>query len=71
MSIKKGDIILAPFPFTDLSQNKLRPAVILWLDEYFVDTDQYADMEEEQDMRPVEIIQQKDIQLICYQWFTF
>ena len=25
----KGDIILIPFPFTDLSGNKLRPAVIL------------------------------------------
>ncbi len=31
MSIKKGDVILAPFPFTDLSQTKLRPAVILWV----------------------------------------
>lgn len=25
----KGDIILIPFPFTDLTGNKLRPAVIL------------------------------------------
>lgn len=27
--MKKGDLVLIPFPFTDLSGNKLRPAVIL------------------------------------------
>ncbi|MUH00858.1 type II toxin-antitoxin system PemK/MazF family toxin [Scytonema sp. UIC 10036] len=31
MPLKKGDVILAPFPFTDLSQTKLRPAVVLWV----------------------------------------
>ena len=31
MTLSKGDIVLTQFPFTDLSQTKLRPAVILRL----------------------------------------
>jgi mRNA interferase MazF len=32
MNLQKGDIVLVPFPFANLSAIKLRPAVVLWVD---------------------------------------
>lgn len=30
MVLNKGDIVLVEFPFVNLSQTKLRPALVLW-----------------------------------------
>ena len=30
IALQKGDVVLAFFPFSDLSQTKLRPAIVLW-----------------------------------------
>jgi superfamily II DNA or RNA helicase len=53
----------------NFKQHKNVSLLISELDEYFVDTDQYEELADDQDIRPVDIIQQKDIKLICYEWF--
>jgi mRNA interferase MazF len=30
IALQKGDVVLAFFPFSDFSQTKLRPAVVIW-----------------------------------------
>ncbi len=39
------------------------------LDELFVDQDQYYQLEEEAELKAINIIKEEDIQLVCYQWF--
>jgi hypothetical protein len=36
-ALRRGDIVLVPFPFTDLTAEKLRPAVIISVDPQKVD----------------------------------
>jgi len=35
--LKRGDVVLVPFPFTDLTSQKLRPAVIISVDPQRID----------------------------------
>jgi superfamily II DNA or RNA helicase len=44
-------------------------ALIAQLDEFFVDNDLYSEVEEESSEKTLKIIQEQDIQLVCYQWF--
>ncbi|MCS7265851.1 MAG: hypothetical protein NZ805_13580 [Armatimonadetes bacterium] len=37
MAFQRGDVVLVPFPFTDLSAQRVRPAVIVSTSEKEVD----------------------------------
>jgi mRNA interferase MazF len=38
MAYAKGDVVLVPFPFTDLSATRVRPAVVVSSEEYGADS---------------------------------
>ncbi|WP_175586960.1 helicase-related protein [Nostoc sp. UIC 10630] len=44
-------------------------SLVLELDEFFVEQDQYYEIEEETEFNPSIVIKEEDIQLVCYQWF--
>jgi mRNA interferase MazF len=39
MAYQRGDVVLVPFPFTDLSATRVRPAVIMSVGDYNAATD--------------------------------
>ncbi len=41
-AVKPGDVVLVSFPFTDLSQNKVRPAVVISTEEVHKKEDDYT-----------------------------
>lgn len=34
MALRRGDVVLVPFPFSDLSTSKVRPAVVVSTEQY-------------------------------------
>ncbi len=40
MAYARGDVVLVPFPFTDLSAARVRPAVVVSSEEYNAQTDE-------------------------------
>lgn len=38
MAYRNGDVVLLPFPFSDLSSSKTRPAVVVSIEDYQLET---------------------------------
>jgi len=47
------------------NENKNVNLLVAQLDKYFAEINQYEELEDEQDIRPIEAIERKDIKLIC------
>ena len=39
MAFQRGDVVLIPFPFTDLSAKRVRPAIVVSVPEHSLPTD--------------------------------
>lgn len=50
------------------SQHKMVRTLVLELDDFFTEQDLYNDYYIEDD-KPLKVIQEQDIQLVCYEWF--
>ncbi|MFB8791173.1 MAG: helicase-related protein [Potamolinea sp.] len=51
------------------AKNKDFNGLLCELDELFVDQEQYQEFDEQEALNPSKIIQEEDIELVCYQWF--
>lgn len=54
----------------DFTQHQNFSQLVSDLDEYFIDNELYQDLDSETQPTPLEIIQEHDIKLVCYEWFT-
>jgi superfamily II DNA or RNA helicase len=55
--------------WTDYIKHKNLTQLVTQLDEYFIDNELYSDLESPEQPTPLELIQEQDIKLVCYQWF--
>jgi superfamily II DNA or RNA helicase len=50
-------------------EHKELKLLIAQLDEFFIDSELYNDIEEEIQESPLNILKEEDVRLVCYQWF--
>lgn len=50
-------------------ENKDLADLISDLDVLFIDQELYHEVEEEEEINPLDMIREEEVQLVCYQWF--